>query len=144
MLSKLFQHFWSARYEFARYFIIGITAFTADIGSLYVLKEYLHLSPTIAVVINQPILVNLVFYLNKRWSFKVGGLVHQQVVRFYLLALVNYFISVVWIQVFHSWFGVNYLVSRIINIILSVGWNFLLYKHWVYRVTAKPDMPNNG
>lgn len=139
MIKHFLRHLWESRVEFSRYFIIGVSAFTLDVGSLYLLKEYFHFSPTIAVVINQPIIINLVFFLNKHWSFKAGGLTHQQVVRFYLLALINYLISVGWIHMFHSWFGVNYLVSRMTNIILSVGWNFLLYKHWVYKV----KIPNN-
>jgi len=133
MFKRLLQHLWDSRAEFARYFIIGIGAFISDVGSLYLLKEYLHLSPTIAIIINQPIIINLVFFLNKHWSFKSSGLTHLQIVRFYLLALTNYLISVGWIYVFHSWFGANYLIARTANIILAVGWNFLLYKHWVYK-----------
>jgi putative flippase GtrA len=61
-------------------------------------------------------------------------------VRFYTLAVVNYLISVAWIQGFHSWLGINYLVARTANIALAVGWNFLLYKHWVYRVEESGSM----
>lgn len=134
----MFEKLWNARYEFARYFIIGISAFVADVGSLYLLKTYAHTSATVAVVINQPILVNLVFYLNKRWSFKAGGLAHRQIIKFYLLALANYLISIVWMHFFHDFIGGQYLVVRTANIACAVGWNFLLYKYWVYAVPATP------
>lgn len=124
------------RKEFTRYFIIGISAFFADVGSLYFLKEYVHLSPTVSVVINQPILITAVFLLNKHWSFRAGGLTHRQMIKFCILAIFNYLFSVVWIYLLHDKFGVYYLYARTLNIAASVAWNFLLYKHWVYKVEA--------
>ena len=121
------------RREFAKYFIIGISAFVADVGSLFFLKEFVQLSPTMAVVINQPVIATGVFLLNKHWSFQAGGLTHRQMVKFYLLAIFNYLFSVVWIYLLHDRFGVYYLYARTLNIALSVAWNFLLYKYWVYR-----------
>lgn len=133
MLKNTVLHFWSLRKEFSKYFIVGISAFFADVGSLYFLKEYLGLSPTASVIINQPIITLGVFYLNKRWSFNAAGMTHRQVLKFYLLAAFNYLFSVIWIHVLHDWFGVYYLLARMLNIALSVAWNFLLYKYWVYK-----------
>ena len=48
MFKKLFFHFWSMRHQFIRYFVIGLGAMVLDIGSLYVLKEYLHFRPVVA------------------------------------------------------------------------------------------------
>ena len=133
MIRKALHHLWSIRKEFTKYFIIGISAFLSDIGSLYILKEYLRLSPTLAVVINQPVIVIGVFLLNKHWSFKARGVTHLQMIKFLILAVFNYLFSVVWIYLLHDRFGVYYLYARTLNIALSVAWNFLLYKHWVYR-----------
>lgn len=122
------------RREFTKYFIIGITAFVLDIGSLYLLKEYAHLSPVTSIVINQIVIVNLVFYLNKKWSFKSNGQTHKQIVKFYILAVANYLISIIWMGAMHNYLQIHYLIARIANIILAVAWNFLLYRYWVYRV----------
>ncbi len=131
------------RKEFAKYFIIGISAFITDVGSLFFLKEYLGLSPTIAIVINQPVIVLGVFLLNKHWSFRAGGVTHQQMSRFVFLAIFNYLFSVAWIYVFHDKLGVYYLYARTLNIALSVAWNFLLYKYWVYRIEkSQAPIPN--
>ncbi len=121
------------RKEFAKYFIIGLSALFTDIGSLYILKEYFHLSPTFAVVMNQPVIMAGVFFLNKHWSFKAGGVTHRQMVKFLSLAAFNYLFSVIWIYLLHDRFGVYYLYARTLNIALAVAWNFLLYKYWVYR-----------
>jgi putative flippase GtrA len=137
MIRKVIKHFWNLRREFAKYFIIGISAFVADIGSLYILKEHFHLSATVAVILNQPIITACVFYANKKWSFRAGGLTHKQMIRFYILAAFNYGFSIIWIYSMHDLFGVQYIVARVMNIMLAVLWNFLLYKHWVYRESAE-------
>ncbi|MEK7644268.1 MAG: GtrA family protein [Patescibacteria group bacterium] len=121
------------RRQFTKYFIIGITAFVLDIGSLYLLKEYGHFSPVISIVLNQVVILNLVFYLNKIWSFRSSGQTRQQIIKFYLLAATNYLISIIWMWVWHNHLQINYLIARITNIILAVAWNFLLYRYWVYR-----------
>lgn len=137
------------RREFAKYFIIGITAFILDVGSLGILKYYLGINPTVAVILNQPPILVFVFYLNKHWSFRAGGLTHKQFIRFLTLAGANYCIAVVWMWFFTHLFRIDIFLSRqitfisvtkavlfvrTVNIALAVAWNFLLYKYWVYLI----------
>jgi putative flippase GtrA len=131
------------RKEFAKYFIIGISAFVGDVGSLYILKEWVGLTPTAAVVINQPIITLLVFYSNKRWSFRAEGLTRVQMFRFYILAGFNYIFSIIWIKVMHDQLNIQYIIARTANIALAVTWNFLLYKYWVYRVVSGQNQVQN-
>jgi putative flippase GtrA len=133
MIKKTVLYFWSARHQFARYFIIGSCAVILDVGTLYLLKEYLHLRPVVAVIINGAVLINFIFFLNKHWTFKSGGATHKQIVRFFILAGFNYLVSVGWMFIFNEKIGFNYLATRVFNIALSVAWNFLLYKYWVYK-----------
>jgi len=133
MLRKIIIHLWSMRHQFARYFTIGISGVILDIGSLYLLKEYLHFRPVVAVIVNGIFLLNYVFFLNKYWAFKSAGVTHKQMVRFFILAGINYAISVGWMYFFNEKLLINYLLARVANIALSVAWNFLLYKYWVYR-----------
>lgn len=121
------------RHQFVRYFIIGFSGVFLDVGTLYLLKEYLHFRPVVAVIINGILLINYVFFLNKYWAFKSTGVTHKQIVRFFLLAGVNYVIAVGWMYIFNEKLGLNYLLVRVANIALSVTWNFLLYKYWVYK-----------
>ncbi|HLD61180.1 MAG TPA: GtrA family protein [Patescibacteria group bacterium] len=133
MIKKLFLHLWSLRREFVKYFVIGISAFVLDMGTLYLLKQHLGLHPVLAVAVNQPFMLAYVFFFNKHWSFKSKGVTHQQMVRFVMLTGMNYAFAVGWMWIFSHQFGVHYMVARIANIGLAVGWNFLLYKHWVYQ-----------
>ncbi len=136
MLKKIILHFWSLRREFAKYFIIGISGVILDIGTLFLLKEYANIRPVVAVIINQAFLINYAFFLNKIWAFKSKGMTHRQMIRFYLLAGANYLFSVAWMWFFNERLEYNYIVARLANVALAVGWNFLLYKHWVYRTPA--------
>ncbi len=140
MLKKIFLHFWSVRHQFARYFVIGFSGVILDIGSLFLLKQYLHWRPVVAVIINGIFLLNYVFFLNKYWAFKSSGVTRKQMARFFILAGINYAISITWMYIFNEKFAVNYLVVRVANIALSVAWNFLLYKHWVYKQENGPDV----
>lgn len=131
------------RREFAKYFIIGISAFVLDLGSLFWLKERMGFSPVTAVIINQIFILNYVFFLNQRWSFRAKGATHKQIARFYLLALGNYLFSIFWMWLMHKQFNLNYLVARVANIIMAVAWNFFLYKYWIYRISQKPSAVEN-
>ncbi|MBI2444176.1 MAG: GtrA family protein [Candidatus Magasanikbacteria bacterium] len=141
MIKKIVVHLWTLRHQFSRYFIIGVSAVILDIGTLYLLKEYLQIPPVWAVVINQAVLLNYVFWLNKHWSFRGSGVTHQQAVRFGILAGLNYAFSVGWMWLGNHQLQFNYLLVRLANIILSVGWNFLLYKYWVYRPSVSLSAP---
>lgn len=132
MIKKLVLHIWNARREFIRYFVIGVSGVVLDVGTLYLLTEYAHLRPVFAIIINQAFLINYGFFLNKIWAFKSKGITHRQMMRFYLLAGANYLFSVGWMWFFNETQHFNYLLVRVSNVILAVGWNFLLYKHWVY------------
>lgn len=142
-LLSLWQKLWSHRREFAKYFIIGISGFVLDIGSLYILKQHFGLNQVTAVTINQPPLILYVFLLNKKWSFKTSGQTKQQVIRFLALCLMNYCISITWMWIFSHKIGINYQIARISNIALAVSWNFLLYKYWVYNASRAVYKPLN-
>lgn len=132
-MKKFILFFWSLRKEFIKYFIVGVSAVIVDMGSLYLLRDYIGLPATVAVVFNQPVILTSIFFVNKHWSFKAGGLTHKQMIRFFTLSAANYLFSVSWMFLLHDKFSVNYLFTRLANIILAVCWNFLLYKYWVYR-----------
>ena len=133
MLKKIILHFWSMRRQFAKYFIVGFSGLFLDMGSLYLLTEFLHVRPVFGVMINGLFMLNYIFFLNKHWTFKSTGVTHKQMVRFFILAGFNYIITIVWMFFFNHKMGIDYKLVRISNIIIAVAWNFLIYKYWVYK-----------
>lgn len=122
--------------QFFRYFITGVSGFLLDISTLYVFKELFHIKPVTAVIINQILIINYIFFLNKYFTFKTNGFTKHQIVKFYILAGANYLISIIWMLFFNEYLAINYLFVRSANIILSISWNFLFYKFWVFRVSS--------
>ena len=132
---NLWAYGWSLRHEFAKYFFVGVSGVVLDIGTLVFFKKYIGLTPVIAVIFNQPLLLFYNFLLNKYWSFKNRSMSHWQVVRYVSLSVFNYGFSAVAMYGLHDHVGVNYIIARLVTIAMMVLWNFFLYKYWVYRDT---------
>jgi len=132
-IKKLILHIWQLRRQFVKYFVIGFSGVILDLATLFIFKEYFALRPVVAVVINQILIITYIFLLNKFWTFKAKGITRDQLVRFLLIAFANYIFAVIWMWFFNEILGYNYLLTRLANIIISVSWNFLIYKHWVYK-----------
>ncbi|MFH1947415.1 MAG: GtrA family protein [Candidatus Magasanikbacteria bacterium] len=135
MLRKLLSYFWRVRFEFTKYFVIGFSGMFLDIATLVLFKEVFGVWATLAVILNQIIVVAYNFTLNKYWSFKNKALPHKQFVRYMLVFGVNYLIAIGAMFVFSDKVGFDYRLVRIFTIALSVSWNFLIYKYWVYKNT---------
>lgn len=133
MIKKILQHFWRARFEFSKYFVIGISGVLIDISTLIFFKEVFGLVPVFAVIVNQLLILIYIFYLNKYWTFRNREMVRGQVVKFLVLASFNYLFSVLVMYGFNYILEFDYRLVRLSNIVLAVSWNFLLYKHWVFK-----------
>lgn len=141
MIKKTVVYFWSLRREFAKYFIVGISGFVFDLGSLILFTEVFGFWPTGAVVVNQIILLVYNFTLNKYWSFRNRAMPHKQVVRYLSLSFFNYLLAVASMYVFNHELGFDYRLVRILTIAIMVSWNFFLYKYWVYKELS--SIPNS-
>ena len=134
MIKKTANYFWSLRREFAKYFIVGFSGLFFDMGTLILFKEKFGMAPVAAVVLNQIILLNYNFLLNKYWSFRNRAMPHKQLVRYLSLAIFNYLFAVGTMYLFNHILNFDYRLVRVATIAIIVSWNFLLYKYWVYKV----------
>jgi len=130
--KEIISYFWRLRYEMIKYFVIGIATVTLDIGTLIFFKEWVKLSPVVAVSANQIIVIVFNFILNKYWVFKSSSLPVRQFVRYVILAAFNYSFSVFSMYLFQQLFGYNYLLVRFVTMTLASIWTFFLFKYWVY------------
>ncbi len=134
ILNKYLNYTWTHREQFIKYFAIGISGTVLDILTLWILKEFFGLIPVVAVIINQIFILLYIFLFNKKFSFQARGNTRNQMFRFLVLAGANYLFAISWMWLWSQYFGYNYLLVRICNIVLAVAWNFLLYREWVYKV----------
>jgi len=132
MIKRTVKYFWSVRHQFAKYFIVGFSGFLMDMASLILLKEVFGWAPVVAVIVNQAFLLTYNFTLNKYWSFRNKEMPHKQLVKYLILAVVNYGFSILTMYIFNHKFRFDYRLVRIVSIACMVSWNFFLYKYWVY------------
>ena len=127
LISKIFSK------DFLKYLLVGSSSVLLDLITLFVFVKIFKISSTLAVVINQIIIYNYVFFLNKIFVFQAKGNLLRQIFRYCQLAVVNYGIAVCWMYFFVEICQQNYLLSRLFNIILATGWNFLVYRGFIYK-----------
>ncbi len=133
MWKKIIDYCVLARRQFLSYFLIGASGTLLDLLSLAFFKEVFGWKPVTAVVINQIIIANYVFFLNKFVTFCSRGKTLKRLRNFIILAAWNYVFAVAWMYFLNEKMGYNYLLVRVAGIILAVSWNFLLYKYWIYK-----------
>lgn len=138
MIKKLITYGWSLRYQFAKYFIVGISGLVIDMATLVLFKEVFGWWPVFAVMVNQLIILVYNFSLNKYWSFKNTEIPHKQIVRYLILAVLNYCFSVIIMYIFNHQLEFDYRIVRLCTIAAMVSWNFFLYKYWVYKIDLSP------
>lgn len=133
MIKKTARYVWTIRAELTKYVIVGGSGVFLDMGTLILFKERFGLIPVVAVVLNQALLLAYNFTLNKYWSFRNTAIPHWQLARYMTLAAANYVVAVSMMQWLHHGMEFDYRLVRLGTIALTVSWNFLLYKYWVYR-----------
>lgn len=133
MIKKFLQYFWGVRFEFTKYFIIGFSGLFLDLGLLWLFVKIFNFNPTLSLVFTQIILIIYNFLLNKYWSFKNKELPQKQFVKYLILFVINYFIGIIIMYLFNELLDFQAISVRAITIAMSVSWNFILYKYWVYK-----------
>ncbi|MEK7623454.1 MAG: GtrA family protein [Patescibacteria group bacterium] len=141
-MPSFITYLWSLRRQFAKYFLVGISGFVLDLGSLIFFKRVLGLGATTAVVLNQPIVLVYNFALNKWWSFRNHALPHWQLVRYLCIAGGNYIFSVTAMHLLHDQMSIDYRLARVMTVAAMVPVNFWLYKHWVYTEKSQTNSPS--
>jgi len=132
MFKKIVKQFWLHRFQFLRYFITGTSGFVLDLGTLMLFKEIIGFTPLQSVFLNQIIVVNYIFFLNKFWTFRAKGITGSQAWRFWALMGWDYIFAILIMWIGNSLLEINYILVRILGIAIVVTWNFWLYKYWVF------------
>jgi len=133
IMNKLKNYIINAKYQFAKFFIIGLSSAIIDLSLVIILKEVANLRPVLAVALSQIFVILYNFLLNKFWSFKASAKHFQQFSRFMVSVFFNYFAAIFLMYIFYDLVGLNYKLVRLGSIALMSTINFMVYKHWVYK-----------
>lgn len=118
--------------KIVKYLIAGVSTVFLDFLSLIAFKELFFFSATLAVIINQIIIWLYNFNIHKYWTFSNNSLPYKQLLRYLVLAIGNYLVSILAMYIFSDSLGLNYLGVRLASIICLTLINYIIYKTWVY------------
>lgn len=115
-------------------FIGGIVDYTVMICC----TELLHVHYTISIGIGGIVGAIINFSVNRYWTFNTfkanKAPVGAQLVRFVFVVAGSIMLKSFGTFLFTNWLRINYKFSRIIvDIIVSLGFNYLLQTYWVFR-----------
>ena len=123
--------------ELARYCVVG--AITNILGYLmFVIFTSLGLSPVLTISILYPIQLILVFFLNKKWSFKHQGQLSIPAIRFFFSYIACYFFNVATLEFFNRFLGYSHLVVQAIGLPIFALFLFIAQKYWVFKSQKSP------
>ncbi len=133
MLKKTIKYLWSLRWQFAKYFVVGISGVAIDFSIMIGLKELAGINPVAATAISQIFSIAFIFTANKYWSFGSHHQTKRQLFRYSLVLGFDYAYTVAMMYAGTDWLGFDYRLVRLVTIAIQVIWNFFLYKYFVYR-----------
>jgi putative flippase GtrA len=137
-------------WQFIKYIICGVTAFSCELASFSVL-EYLiwpllgigmFESEIAGVVISRINISNTIsislgyiiaFTLNRVWSFKSKSNLLKQFLKSFVLYIFNIIASNIMINIFVETLGLHKISSKVLSMAIIVMWNFILYKKVIYK-----------
>ncbi len=125
-------------WRFIKFCLVGLSGVGVNEGLLWLLKEYggLTLILSAAIAVETSIITN--FLLNNFFTFRGRSEpgtkpFFRRLLKFNLISLAGLGINLGLLSLFTHVFGIYYLVSNIIAIIIVTLWNYLLNTRWTWR-----------
>lgn len=120
-----------------KFLVVGGASFAIDLGLLMLLHEVGGVDLWIATPI--AFLVSLVFnfLVQRKFTFQSSGRAHVSLLKYGALVVFNVIATDVVVNVVDG-AGYPYALGKIIATVATTIWNFLLYKHWIFK-SPKPD-----
>ena len=119
--------------QFFRYLISGGTAAGLEIGSfqlmLWTWGEEWYFT---AAMISGGIGLASAFIGHKFFAFKKKQETTRQLIRYLILQGANYFAQLYMVYAFVEFAGLHPSLAKILGIGITVSWNFLIYKFFIY------------
>ncbi|MCF7844861.1 MAG: GtrA family protein [Kiritimatiellales bacterium] len=127
MLQKLLPHL----SKFIMYFLSGVTAAVADLGS-YLLMLHLSVWYILASVLSGVIGFFTAFLLNKYFVFKKKSDFKKHLGRYFLVDMTNLAFITGFLFILVDYWGMDPGIAKFVAMAPVVLWNFFVYRFVVY------------
>jgi putative flippase GtrA len=126
------------RSPFLKFLIVGGLSFALDFGLLIALHEVFNVDLVVATTI--AFLTSLVFnfILQRTFTFRAVNSRSVSAAKYVALVIVNVVVTDLIVTGFDklAW---TYGIGKVVATLLTTAWNFLLYRHWIFRHDKAPD-----
>ncbi|MCU1532855.1 MAG: hypothetical protein JWO49_2426 [Arthrobacter sp.] len=124
-----------------KFLLVGGASFAIDLGLLALLHEVGKVDLWIATPI--AFLASLVFnfLVQRKFTFQSGTRAHVSALKYGALVVFNVIATDVIVNLIAG-AGHSYAIGKVISTIATTLWNFLLYKHWIFK--AAPTKTGEG
>lgn len=119
-------------HHFVRYLVVGGSTFALDFAILYILHAHLSVRVAAATSVAYWISVTYNFLLNRYWTFSASEKksIQKNITAYFLLLIFNYFFVLIFVSAVSHY--MNFLIAKAIAVILQMGWNYYLYKNYIF------------
>ena len=113
---------------------IGFSGVIVNLGSLYILVQFFHISPKIAGAISIELSILNNYFWHSRWTFKdrgekgVIGLIKYNIATIITSQAGNYIVYLLLLKT-----GLHYILAEILGIGAGAIFNYLFANFWVFR-----------
>lgn len=119
---------------FFQYAIVGCLGTAIDLGSLYLLVDFLHFHVLFAAAVSFVLAVVNNFILNKYWTFQNrSSNIRKQFIKFLLVSIIGLILTEMFMAIFVYGLMIWYMASKLITSGLVLTWNFLANKYWTFK-----------
>jgi putative flippase GtrA len=117
--------------QLIKYLIIGVITVSIDLGLLALLHHVFGVNVFVSATISFWTSLVFNFSANKFWTFGITENTVQHTGAYLTLIGINYLVGIGMIAA-SSTLGVSYLAAKLLAVMLTTCWNFLLYKHIIF------------
>jgi len=118
--------------EIARFIIVGGISFAIDLGLLMLLHEVFLVDLILATPIAFLTSLGFNYALQRIFTFRADNGKSVSFIKYILLVIFNTFATDVIVNLI-DWLGAGYQIGKVVSTVLTTAWNFLLYKHWIFK-----------
>lgn len=124
--------------QLGRFLVVGVASAITDIGGLYLLHAVVGMWLPLAAATSFLASFAVNFTLNRRWTFDAqAGATGGQLVRFTVLVAINTVLTSVGVTAITG-LGLNFMVAKLIVVVVVTAANFVVLRLWVFRQPARP------
>jgi putative flippase GtrA len=123
--------------NFAKYTLVGTIGLVIDMSCLYVLVEYVHMNVLIATTIAFIVSVINNFFMHKYWTFRdKSAHFERQFIAFFIIAVVNLFLTVAIMYVFVDLLHIWYMLSKFLSAVIILFTSYTANRMFTFKLKA--------